>query len=196
MKFDFNKIPKEEMQPEVLENSEMTQEEFDGQIESEALKLKTSVEELAKEIESYGGEQKFKERMEEMYEKSSKTTIGMKRIGEFENSIDKSNGDSKELSKFAGITLAIAGAMEVMFDKVSVHGDGIAGLVEKLHHHAEVSVGQYAEPALIASLIIPGVGMLYMALEAKLEENKTKRDLAKEKLKFKMTDVDPDTYQK
>lgn len=210
MQFNFDNLNNEESVPEAPQTPEITQEEFDAQIEREAAKLKTSVEELAKEINQHGGPEEFKRRMEtnnyyfdrDLYQRKravihqegvvvDSRPEGKAIIDTHEESSNRHMNLSKNLDK---VGLALSGAavlLEVWADKLSdeIGMTGLGELMDKMNL-GEDTGADYTMPALIGMFAVGAVGTMYTSLVEKIKANKIKREAARQELKHKMTGVE------
>ncbi|MBP6912968.1 MAG: hypothetical protein KBB86_03485 [Candidatus Pacebacteria bacterium] len=210
MKFNFDNLNNEESVPEAPQTPEITQEEFDAQIEQEAAKLKTSVEELAREIDAYGGPEEFKRKMEghKYYWKrglyQEKIAVlhqeggnqqakpeGQAIIDLHENKSETHLEKSKDLGKlslfFSGLALMLEVLGDTMIDKIGL--TGLGELMKKIELN-EVQDADYVLPAIIGLLSTGTVGLMYKSLKENLASNKEKREVKKQELKHKMTEVE------
>ncbi len=204
MKFNFGKIEKQEpVIPESPVEQVKTQEQFDLEIEQEAAKLKTSVEELAKEIEAMGGPEKFKEKMEgRKYERSFSTNeyvdaseklgeyshplpLGAKISNDMQSNADYLDRDAMEKIKPATAIVVCAIVLDIVAAQEQA---GFSNLIQQIKEGSS-DMGNYIMPAFEIFMATIGGAFGIAGIMEKIEANKVLREKNKHDLKLKMTDV-------
>lgn len=215
MKFNFDKLNTPEPEPKTPEKVEITQEEFDAQIEQEANKLKTSTQELAKEIEKWGGPEEFKRKMEKVgATKSTFSHYGgneVKGSPFFYNAEGESGGiiigktlgkdihddleyrsiprkDKIDFGVMSGSFLVgVSTALDIILEKSSEpFATGVVEMFEKIQDGSFMG-GDAILPVIVTFFTALAGGGFASAIHEKIRANKVKRELKKQELKHKMT---------
>ena len=120
MKFSFDKHTKEEPKNE---NIELTQEQFDEQIFAETEKLNTSLEQMKKEIDKFGGPEEFKKHFEQEVNQAGNSVFPPNKsninkagyeIDSLSDSLKEGKGDLKRYLKFTAIAVAVTVALDAL----------------------------------------------------------------------------------
>ncbi len=201
MKFGFEKHVKTlEVKPVEIEkelSEEEKQQKFEEECIAEAGKLKVSLEELKKDIDALGGEEKFKEYFEQPTMWQGKNEDGSDKVKQnvaghtqsgLERSIDMKSDfmtTGKLTALVAGITI-ILNMIDTNNNNIDIDYNGIRDVIASVKE-GSANAGHYIQGSMVLLMGSLTAFLGKMSLQERFEKRKLQREKKINDLKFKMT---------
>lgn len=186
MKFSPDKLKGNDTPPPAPETSEMTQEEYDAQIEARAGELGVKLEELDAEVKAeFGSWEIFAEKMYSRYDHQGRNLAG--------SMIFKSEREIEDQEKYLKRNVAIGIVVSLAAYALKKYGGSLSGFhggINDLFENGFDSAEQVTTGVYIAALSTGAVVAIVQAIRNVFKKRKEVRQMNVNKLKFDIAGVD------